>query len=235
MKSADSERERIERVYQARREKGWGKRYSWFQGGTLQSLQERERVLLSMLNKTVGSLKDKRILDVGCGEGGTLLPFVLYGADPKKCFGIDILENHIEAARQRFPNITFECCSGDNILFEKGTFDLVTMFTCLSSVLDNKIRFAICQEAVVMLRPGGWVLIYDFRVNNPFNADVKAVTLKELKQYFPCCKYYTKTLTLLPQLGRAIGTSSMSLCSLLAKLPFLRTHRMTMFQKPCDI
>lgn len=227
-----NESERVKQAYQKRKEKELDKRYSFFRRENLQILQERERVLLSMLNNTVGNLSNKQILDIGCGEGGTLLPFVLYGADPKRCFGIDILENHIETARQRLPNMTFECCSGDNIPFEKGTFDLVTMFTCLSSVLDNKIRSAICQETMAMLRPGGWVLIYDFRVNNPFNPDVKAVTLKELKQYFQCCKYYTKTLTLLPQLGRALGPYSMSLCSLLAKVPFLRTHRMTMFQKP---
>ena len=115
---------------------------------------------------------------------------------------------------------------------EKGRFDLVTMFTYLSSVLDNNIRRRICQQTLAILCPGGRVLIYDFRVNNPFNPDIKAVTLKELKQYFRCCKYYTKTLTLLPQLGRTLGVYSMSLCCLLAKIPFLRTHRMTMFQKP---
>lgn len=230
-----SESERVKQVYQKREEKELDKRYSFFRGENLLILQERERVLLSMLKHMVGTLKDKRILDVGCGTGGTLLPFMLYGAAPVNCFGVDILESHIETTRQRLPNMTFECCSGDNIPFEKGGFDLVTMFTLLSSVLDNNIRRRICQQALTMLCPGGWVLIYDFRVNNPFNPDVKAVTLKELKQYFRCCKYYTKTLTLLPQLGRAIGPYSLALCSLMAKIPLLRTHRMTMFQKPCIV
>jgi hypothetical protein len=38
-------------------------------------------------------------------------------------------------------------------------------------------------------------------------------------------------LTLLPQLGRAVGKYSTGICSLLAVIPLLRTHRMTMFQK----
>ncbi len=228
----ESESERVKQVYQARQDKGWEKRYSLYQGGALHMIQERERVLLSMLKDTVGPLRDKRILDIGCGNGGTLIPFLFYGAKVENCFGLDILEDRIEAANKRLLGMTFACCSAEDIPFEKGTFDLVTMFTCLSSVLDNDVRRRICEEAFAMLCPGGWALIYDFRVNNPFNTNVKAVTFKELKQYFQCCKYHTKTLTLLPQLGRVLGAYSMSVCCLLAKIPFLRTHRMTMFQKP---
>ncbi len=128
--------------------------------------------------------------------------------------------------------MTFACCSAEDMPFEKGMFDLVTMFTCLSSVLDDNIRWKICEEAFAMLHPGGWVLIYDFRVNNPSNPDVKAVRLNEMKEYFPGCKCYSKSLTLLPPLARFVGAYSMTLCSVLSTFPFLRTHRMTIFQKP---
>ena len=222
----------MKRVYQRREEKQWGKRYSWYEKGTLQSLQERERVLLSMLKNTVEDLSDKRILDIGCGSGNTLIPFLLYGAKTENCFGIDILEDRIKKAKEKLPGMTFICCSAENISLEKGSFDLVTMFTCLSSVLDNDIRRKICEEAFAMLRPGGWFLIYDFRVNNPSNPDVKGVKLGELKAYFPGCKYYSKKLTLLPPLARFVGLYSMFMCSVLSVFPFLKMHRMTAFQKP---
>lgn len=230
---ASDESERIKRVYQKYKEKGIGARYSLFQKGSLQVIQERERVLLKMLKKSIGtSVAENRVLDIGCGSGGTLLPMLFYGFQPENCFGIDLLEDRIAEARRRLPNMTFTCCSAENIPFEKGTFDLVTMFTCLSSVLDNNIRRRICQQALAMLRPGGWVLIYDFRVNNPFNKNVCAVTLRELKGYFPALKSVSRTLTLLPQMGRFIGQYSMTMCGFLALMPFLRTHRMTIFQKP---
>ena len=227
-----NEAERVKRVYQHREEKQWRKRYSWYEKGTLQSLQERERVLLSMLKNTLGDLSDKRILDIGCGSGNTLIPFLLYGAKTENCFGVDILEDRIEAAKERLKGMTFACCSAEKIPFEKQTFDLVTMFTCLSSVLDNDIRRKICEEAFAMLRPGGWFLIYDFTVSNPSNPDVKGVRLGELKASFPGCKYYSKKLTLLPPLARFVGSYSMFLCSVLSVFPFSRMHRMTMFQKP---
>ena len=230
---ASSEAERIKQVYQARRVKGWDARYSLFQKGTLQSFQERERVILRMLRKTVGiSVADKRVLDIGCGSGGTLLPMLCYGFRPENCFGVDLLEDRIAEARRRLPNMTFTCCSAEDIPFEKSSFDLVTMFTCLSSVLDNDIRHRICEEAFALLRPGGWVLIYDFRVNNPSNPDVKGVRLGELKAYFSGCKYYSKKLTLLPPIARFVGSYSMFMCSVLSVFPFLRMHRMTAFQKP---
>lgn len=224
----ENESERVCRAYENRKIKGWGKRYSWYEKGVLHRVQERERVLLLMLKDTVGNLSDKRILDIGCGYGNTLIPFLLYGAKIENCFGVDILEDRIESAKKRLPGMTFACCSAENIPFQKNTFDLVTMFTCLSSVLDNHIRWRICQEALAMLRPGGWVLNYDFRVNNPFSPDVKAVRLDELKEHFPGCKCYSKRLTLIPPLARTLGRYSVALCNILTLIPFLRTHRISM-------
>lgn len=229
----ENETERLEEVYKERREKNLGARYSLFQKGTLQQVQERERVLLRMLEKSIGtSVADKRILDIGCGNGGTLLPMLGYGFRSENCFGIDLQADRINHAKKKLPNMTFVCCSAENIPFEKNTFDLVTMFTCLSSVLDINIRESICHQAREMLCPGGWVLVYDFYVNNPNNSDVKAVKLNELKSYFPGYRCHSKRLTLLPPLSRRLAKYSMALCTLLGSIPLLRTHRLTMFQKP---
>jgi len=231
-KMASNESERIKRVYQKYKEKGIGARYTLFQKGTLQVLQERERVLLSMLAKTLGiSLADKCILDIGCGKGGTLLPMLLYGFCPENCYGVDILQDRIDYARQKYPNIHFQCCSAEECTFQKESFDLVTMFTCLSSILDESIREKVCRAAINMAKPGGWILIYDFVVNNPFNSYVKAVPLKHLRHFFDGHKVYSKKLTLLPPLGRILGRYSYGLCSLCSWIPFLQTHRMTLFQK----
>lgn len=226
-----NETKRVNRAYKLRKEKQWGKRYSWYKKWMIQALQERERVLLSMLKNTVGDLHDKRVLDIGCGTGTTLIPLLLYGVKAENCFGIDILEDRIKEARAKLPSMTFVCCSAEVIPFEKDSFDLVMMFTCLSSVLDNNIRRRICAEAFSVLRPGGWILVYDFTVSNPSNPDVKGVRLDELKAYFPGCKYYSKRLTLLPPLARFVGSYSMFMCSVLSVFPFLKMHRMTALQK----
>jgi ubiquinone/menaquinone biosynthesis C-methylase UbiE len=195
--------------------------------------QQRERVLLSCLKIAFqGDVSDKKVLDIGCGSGGTLLPMLCYGFRPENCFGLDILEDRIETAKKRLPNITFACCSAENIPFQKETFDLVTMFTCLSSILDSAIRKQVCRAAEEMVKPGGWILIYDFTVNNPRNPDVKAVTYNQLKELFENCRCVkSKKLTLLPPLARIVGKYSYALCESMSWIPFLKTHRMTLFQK----
>lgn len=230
---SDNEMERLEEVYKDRKEKNLSTRYSLFQKGTLQQIQERERVLLEMLKKTIGtSVVDKRVLDIGCGDGGTLFPMLYYGFQAENCFGIDLQADRINQARKKLPNMIFACCSAEDIPFEKGKFDLVMTFTCLTMIIDKKIRETVCRQVLEMLKPGGWILNYEPRVNNPRYPSIKAVSLNELKGYFPGLKYFSKTLTLVPPLGRAVGKHSVTVCNLLSIFPFLRTHRMTMFQKP---
>jgi len=229
-----NESERIKIAYQKRKDKGLSKKYSLYNKANIHIVQERERVQLSMLENTIGSLTDKRILDIGCGWGGTLKPFLFYGAKMDNCYGIDILQDRITKAKNELPQMHFECCSAKNTSFPGESFDLVTMFTCLSSILDDNIRAGVCRKALEMLKPDGWVLVYDFRVNNPNNKDVRAVRLNELREYFSGCDFISKRLTLLPPLARRIAPVSTLICSLLEFLPFLKTHRMTMFQKPAN-
>ena len=230
----DYEAQRVQLAYERRKQQKPSRLYSFFNKACLELYQQRERVLLSMLQKAFSPpLADKKIVDIGCGTGGTLLPMISYGFSPHCCYGVDILEDHVKAAQKRFPSMTFECCSAENCSFEKGSFDLVMMFTCLSSILDTAIRQKVCEASINLLKPGGWVFIYDFVVNNPSNPDVKAVRLNELDGYFRGFKRYSKKLTLLPPLGRMIG--SYILCTALSWIPFLQTHRMTIYQKPDNL
>lgn len=73
----EGENDRVRRAYEKRKAKGLAHRHSPFNKGFLQSVQERERVLLSMLARTLGtSPAGKHILDIGCGTGATLLPML---------------------------------------------------------------------------------------------------------------------------------------------------------------
>ena len=75
-----------------------------------------------------------------------------------------------------------------------------------------------------VLRRGGLILWYDFHVNNPRNADVRAVTRDEILALFPGCSARMQRLTLAPPLARAIAPHSRLVCELLSLVPFLRTH-----------
>src|SRR6202795_1118492 len=80
-----SERERIRRIYELGREEGTS--LDLF---GLYTLQERQMYILKFFRKLgLSSLKDLRILDVGCGAGAMLRRFLDFGAEPEKiifCF-----------------------------------------------------------------------------------------------------------------------------------------------------
>ena len=75
-----------------------------------------------------------------------------------------------------------------------------------------------------MLQPGGMILWYDLRMNNPRNANVRAVSEQEMTGLFPDCTIHAERLTLAPPIARAVAPLSTVSCELLALIPWLRTH-----------
>jgi ubiquinone/menaquinone biosynthesis C-methylase UbiE len=84
------------------------------------------------------------VLDVGCGGGYFLHGLREYGAGD--CHGIDLMENRIASASERYPGVRFHMGSATELPFEEGEFDLVAQFTCLSSILDPHVRLVAARE-----------------------------------------------------------------------------------------
>src|SRR5438132_938145 len=110
-----------------------------------------------------------KILDVGCG-GGTLLRYLYdFGAKPKDCFGVDVLEDTLHAAKELSPNVGFFIASAARLPFGDETFDLVFQSLVFTSVLNPEIKRAMASEVLRVLRKGGWFVWYDFTYDNPQN------------------------------------------------------------------
>jgi ubiquinone/menaquinone biosynthesis C-methylase UbiE len=227
-----SEKERIERVYQERARTvppGW---YTHFNRGNLFIIQQRERLLLCLLEKYgMNPLSDKRILDVGCGTGGELRNFVRYGAMPELLTGIDLLEGRIAQARKISPNIEFVTGSAADLPFRDGRFDIITQFTVFTSVLDRAIKERIAQEMLRVLSPRGIIVWYDFYRSNPRNQDVHGVGKSEVRELFAGCDFDIRKTTLAPPISRRLAPFSWLLCYVLEFAPFLRTHYLAVIKK----
>lgn len=229
---ADRERKHIEEVYGKRTRSIPADRYTAFDPGNLFIMQQRERAVLAVLRRHgMHPLAGKRVLDVGCGTGGELRNLVRYGAVPNLLSGIDILKERIASAREISPNMNFAEGTARELPFADGTFDLAMQFTVFSSVPGEGSQSAIAKEILRVLRPGGSVLWYDLRYDNPRNPDVHGLGRNAVKQLFPGCTYDFRSITLAPPVARAIAPHSWIMCCLLEQFPFLRTHLLAVIRK----
>jgi ubiquinone/menaquinone biosynthesis C-methylase UbiE len=195
-------------------------------------LYERNEMLVSVFRKLkVNSLSGMKVLDVGCG-GGTLLRYLFdFGVKPKDCFGVDVLEDTLRSARQLSPHVAFFVASGARLPFPDGVFDLVFQSLVFTSVLDPKIKRAMAAEILRVLKKGGRFVWYDFKYDNPKNANVRGIGKREIRQLLPACKLDFWRLTLAPPIGRIAGALSPLLYHVLSQVPFLRTHYLCLAEK----
>src|SRR3954447_6960726 len=136
----DTELERIRSAYLAR-DADPETLYRWDNPGYVAYLQSVERAVLRALADAGVSLKGARVLDVGCGSGYFLHRLHEYGAG--ECHGIDLMENRIAAGAERYPTLKLRVGSATDLPYADEAFDVVTQFTCLSSILDGEVRLAV--------------------------------------------------------------------------------------------
>jgi ubiquinone/menaquinone biosynthesis C-methylase UbiE len=226
--------ERLIQVYQGyQQDPAVQARWSKTNVGNQWIAEERRRAIASLLQgHGFLPLQEKRVLDIGCGSGAVLASLTDLGAQPHNLYGIDLLPDRIEAARQAYPGICFICGNAESLDFPDAHFDLVLLFTVLSSILDNRMAHNVAREACRVLKPGGAVLWYDFRYNNPWNPHVRGITKQQIHQLFPGLEMHLRTITLLPPLARRLGRMTPILYPLLAAIPPLRTHYLGLLIEP---
>ena len=221
-RDVNREESRIRKVYDSYElnQKKWSLRNR----GNRAIYEERAR-LIKWKIETAGMLDSSlMILDIGCGDGNGLQMLRLLGYLPNNLFGIDLLEDRIGRAKEQYPDMHFKVESAAKLQFARSMFDIVVLFTVLSSILDEDLARRVTQEAHRVLKPGGAVLWYDFRFNNPFNRNVRGIPKRKIETYFPGYRTRLRTITLLPPLARRLGYFTRFLYPILSAVPFLRTH-----------
>lgn len=201
-------------------------RSAWFDPAYVHLAQDVERAMLRMLRPHVGArLGSLRVLEVGCGGGAWLQSLVKWGADPARLVGIDLMRERLVGARRTCaPDVTLACASGTRLPLADAAQDLVLQATVFTSILDPDVRLAVAREMRRVLAPGGAILWYDFRVDNPKNPDVRGVGRREIVRLFPDCAIRLQTVTLAPPIGRLVSRLSWTVAHLLGRVPWLRTH-----------
>jgi SAM-dependent methyltransferase len=154
----ETELERIRAAYEAR-DAAPSSPYRWDNPGYVAYMQLVERALLRAFRDAGVRLEGARVLDVGAGSGYFLHRLKEYGAG--EAHGIDLMEDRVAQGRTRYPTLEWRVGTATELPYSDGEFDLVTQFTCLSSILDDHVRLAVAQEMNRVSR--GWILSFDMR------------------------------------------------------------------------
>src|SRR4029077_3549569 len=195
-------------------------------------VQQRERVLLRELQRAgIRDFGPLKVLDVGCGSGGELLRFGIRGVEASNLYGIDLLPDRIAAARRRNPLWHLSVANAATLPWSDRSFDLVSQFTTFSSILSRDVRASSATEIIRVLRPGGYLLWYDFWLN-PTNKGTHGIGPAEVRELFPGFVGRLARVTLAPPISRLVAPHSWSLAVFLGQIPFLRSHYLGVLRKP---
>lgn len=140
----------------------------------------RTRAILAYLDRYVGPGPEGRlVLDVGCGAGNMAHHLAHYG----RVIGVDLFQKPLEVARQR--GLDVRQGSADDLPFEDGQFDLVTLLDTVEHVPNEHGVFS---EGYRVLKPGGKLMVtvpalmWLWSQNDVINAHQRRYTRGELKQ-----------------------------------------------------
>lgn len=230
----DGEARAVAERYARRDPRADAQRYGLFDAAALQAQQERLRAMVSLWRSHGWvDLTGRDLLEVGCGAGGNLLDLLRLGAEPGRLAGIELQADRVVAARTVLPDAV-RLIEGDATRADvaPASQDAVLVFTVFSSLLDDAARQRLAATIWQWVRPGGGVLHYDFAVDNPRNADVRGVSVAQVRALFPQARCTVRRLTLAPPLARAAARLHAGLPACMnTVLPLLRTHRMAWLVK----
>ncbi len=126
----------------------------------LRAADPQQQAMLRAYVSDVEFPRAARVLEVGCGTGAvtrTLAQWpnvtTVVGVDPSPLF--------VSKARELgsgLVNVSFEVADGRSLPFEEDTFDVVVYHTTLCHVPGPERALA---EGLRVLRPGGWMAIFD--------------------------------------------------------------------------
>ncbi len=114
-----------------------------------------------MLAKRIS--RDAFVLDYGCGYGRTL--YDLYRMGFTNTLGLDISGAMIERGKSAYPYLRLRQTKHAHTNLPDRSVDMVLLLALLTSVVDSRQQKKLMQEFQRILKPGGFVYIMDFLLN----------------------------------------------------------------------
>jgi SAM-dependent methyltransferase len=114
------------------------------------------RMRLANVQELVEPEPGDRVLDLGCAAGSMAHFLSTFGCES---VGVDDAPAAIAAARERYPELTFELAGSPEMPFPAGSFDKIVAAD-LTEHLDEPTLVRTFEECFRVLRPGGTLSIH---------------------------------------------------------------------------
>jgi 2-polyprenyl-3-methyl-5-hydroxy-6-metoxy-1,4-benzoquinol methylase len=185
------------------------------------SVAERELKIIKIIRKKFSFNTELKVLEVGAGIGSNLLLFKRLGLSWRNIFANELIDSRAAKLKENLPHSSVIVGNAIDLNF-KREFDIVCQFTVFTSILNEEVKKQLADKMLSMTKPGGIILWYDFKFNNPKNKDVKGIGKAEIRKLFSqASKIEIISATLAPPIGRKLGRFYPILNFL---FPFLRSH-----------
>jgi len=203
-------------------------------GVLFQALAVRKSVVEALRNLDI-KRDGARILDVGCGGGGSLSQFLDFGFEPSSLYGIDIIQERVFEGKRRFPTINFAYGDASKMEYNSDYFDIVLESTMFIQLTDDTLSKRIADEMLRVVKPSGYLMLIDWRYSYG-HPEYKALSRSRIASLFQvgnrtevvCCKHGA----LIPPIGRLFSSYFSSLYFVIARIfPFLVGQVTTVLQK----
>jgi SAM-dependent methyltransferase len=231
---AAAEADRVRAVYAAYDERG-GRAQLWSEenAGNRVIAAERDRLVDDWLRRErPGDRSALRLLDVGCGRAATLQRMTSLGFASSRVVGLDLLAGRLVDARGAGVDLPLVAADATAMALASASVDVALTQTVFSSIADAAVARELAAEVARVVRPGGLLVWYDLRRDNPRNPDVHGLDLAAVEALFPGWDASLEPCTLLPPLARRLGGAAPTLYGPLASVPLLRTHLVGVLRRP---
>ncbi|MBU1201490.1 MAG: class I SAM-dependent methyltransferase [Nanoarchaeota archaeon] len=154
--------------------------------------------------KAVGKIKNKKLLDIGCGTGDHAKKYLKLGA---KVAGVDISKTMINISKVNCPDAEFKIASMNKLPFKDNSFEIITASLVVDYIKDLKKAF---REVNRVLKKGSLFFYSDqsiisgarekVRIDNKLYNVVGYIKddNKEKTCFGNCWKSYVRTVELVP-------------------------------------
>lgn len=168
---------------------------------------------------------EQALLDCGCGSGWLLAELVAAGVASQRLHGVDTDPARVATASRRVPGAEIGAADAAELPYPDSSFGVVFHIVSLSSMGSPQSLRAILAETRRVLAPGGALVVYEPRLPNPLNRSTRRLRRGDLGSAgLPVT--WSRSLTLLPPLGRRLGRLTPLLHPRLSRVPALRSHRL---------